>query len=310
MSRLDPSGIKSWTPCGARHHGGVSVVRRRRAAVHRVSRWPLPGASTRSRAQSCATRRSASCRRSPRRPTVPRSSSAERRVPDRSLARLDRGHRAGPRRAVLPRGIRWPLHPVRSRRAWWRGLIESELVLATPGSTGCDCAAGGRPTLNVVAPLPVPTPVSGAPGHRRRRSRGLRQRTGRRFDAVVVLDGRRGSISNRARSWPRPPGRRGCPSPPWPVFRAPSRRSPRRSPGSTVDAVVAACRRRPRRPPATGWRSVRAPATPTSGRIRLGPGETFTAAGVPPGRYFVRLHAREPHRRGPGRRPKLVVDVP
>jgi hypothetical protein len=64
-------------------------------------------------------------------------------------------------------------------------------------------------------------------------------------------------------------------------------------------------------PAATGYRLAigSQPGASDSGSVRLGPAETFTATGVPAGRYFVRLHAVNHTGEGPAS-PELVVDVP
>lgn len=64
-------------------------------------------------------------------------------------------------------------------------------------------------------------------------------------------------------------------------------------------------------PAATGYRLAIGSRTGDTdlGSVRLGPGETFIAAGVPSGRYFVRLHGVNHTGEGPASA-ELVVDVP
>ncbi len=145
-------------PASTRRFNCLPTARGSSACVPTVASWWW----TRNRAASCATRRSASCRSSWPRPTGPRSSWCGRRSTGPELARLDTetGQALVARPSLMhPLAVgAGPLHHVPGGTR----LIESELVVGTPGNTRIRRAAGGLRHANHAAgpgsaALAVPT---------------------------------------------------------------------------------------------------------------------------------------------------------
>lgn len=302
MSRLDLSGIRTWTPCGA----GVIAAFQLSDDGSRLFTVCPDGRFLVVDAESGSVVRD----------TTIGIVSAFAASPDGSEVVVGRTTSTGPELARLDavtgqvlvtrptsRGI--PPGPLFAVPGGTR-LVESELVLASPLATGRYLRLLDFDTLSVIASLPVPRSVFGVPpviaadgrdGYASTQEyfNGVSYATVTRFDleSGTLLASATASVLSVAAvaSLPRPVEALAA--------------------QVTGQTVALSWKRPSPSAAATGYRLAigsRAGATDL-GSIRLGPAEAFTAAGVPPGRYFVRLYSVNHTGEGPASA-ELVVDVP
>ncbi len=305
MSRLDPSGTRSWTPCGPGITAGfqLSGDGARLFTVCPDGRFLVVDAESGAIVRDTTIGAVSSFVVSPDGSdvVVGRATSA-----GPELARLD----AVTGQAVVARpALRHPLAVAPGPLSPVPGgarLIESELVLGTPGNTGYEQRLVDFLTLNVAAPLPVPrTPFP---------QRLVIAEDGREAYASVQLNAGGGVFSTVSR-FDLESGALLASATGSPLSVAAVASLPR--PVEALDVQVTG------RTVALSWQLPSPSAAATGyrlaigtrtaavdlGSIRLGPGETFTATGVPPGRYFVRLHGVNATGEGPPSA-ELVIDVP